>query len=623
MVDIDLSRDSLLTEVGILTLKDRYLLPGETSPQEAFARAALAFSDSQEMAQRIYDYASKQWFMFSTPALSNAPVRKSFVDSTVHWSWNFHPHYFKKSRGLPVSCFLNYVDDSLAGIGAHWVENMYLASRGGGIGGHYSSLRSDGTATSKGSSSNGIIPFIKVVDSEMSAVSQGKTRRGSYASWLDISHPEIEEFLVMRKATGGDINRKALNTHHGVNITDEFMQIIEARMVDPLASDDWPLVDPHSGSVTKIISATGLWSRILETRMETGEPYIAFIDEINRKLPETQRALGLKSHGSNLCAEITEATNAERTAVCTLSSVNAARYDEWKDSKQFIPDLIRFLDNMTEYFIHNAPDEMWRAKASAKAERSLGLGLMGFHTYLQSKDIPWGTAIAKGVNNAIFKSIKDKAVRASEELAELRGEASDMLGTGRRNAHLMAIAPNATSSLVCGGVSPSIEPFRANAFIQKTLGGTFMIKNPEFAKVLLKYAEEFHYSDLKARAEWMDKQWRSITTNKGSVQHLGYLSKWEKEVFQTAPEIDQRWIIDLASDRQQYVCQSQSVNLFLPPDVHVTLLHDLHFTAWKRKMKTLYYVRSEAIKRAEVVSAKVERKNLYRFDEETCLACEG
>lgn len=623
-VVVDYSRDALLSPEAIKTLRERYMLPHEESPQDAFARAALAFSHNEDMAQRIYDYASKQWFMFATPVLSNAPVRERWVDrdGDLYWQGNFSPECYSKPRGMPISCFLNYVDDSIAGIGDHWIENMYLASQGGGIGGHWSAVRSDGEATSKGSQSNGIIPFIKVVDSEMGAVSQGKTRRGSYAAYLDISHPEVEEFITIRKPSGGDVNRKALNLHHGVNITDEFMHVIETCMQNPEADDSWDLIDPKSKRVVKTVSARALWARILETRVQTGEPYIAFIDTINDALPAPLARKGLKVQGSNLCAEITLPTSDNRTAVCCLSSVNLEKWDEWKFDRRFIHDLISFLDNVLEFFIQNAPSQMQRATYSAMRERSLGLGAMGFHSLLQSKGIPFESALAASLNKAIFAGIKEAAIASTQALAEERGQAPDMLGTGRRNAHLLAIAPNASSSLLCGGVSPSIEPMRANGFLQKTLSGSLVQKNKHLDNLLReKYEQGFdHKWSLE---EFLSLTWKDIVTHKGSVQHIPWLTDYEKDVFKTAMEIDQRWVVSHAADRQPYICQSQSLNLFLPPDVPIPVLHDLHFQSWKRGVKTLYYVRSEAIRRAEVVSAKVERKNLYRFDETTCLSCEG
>ncbi len=583
---IDYSRDELLTDFGKTTLKDRYLLPQESSPQDGFLRAAKAFSDNDEMAERIYNYASKLWFMFSTPVLSNAGSK----------------------RGMPISCFLNYVGDSREGLTGHYTENAWLASVGGGIGGYWGHVRSDGTMTSGGSQSSGSIPFLHVVDSEILAFSQGKTRRGSYAAYMDISHPEIIEFMEMRKPSGGDVHRKCLNLHHGINISDEFMQLIDNCIKEPTYDDTWNLVDPHTKKVVRTISARELWQKILETRVATGEPYLSFIDTINDALPESQKKLGLEVHHSNLCTEITLPTNDNRTAVCCLSSVNLEKYDEWKNDSLFIPDLIRFLDNVLQYFIDYAPEELFRARFSANNERSLGLGAMGFHAYLQSKGIPFESALAKAMNLKIFKTMKAQAVEESKRLAIKRGEAPDMEGTGMRNAHLLAIAPNASSSIICGTTSPSIEPYRANAYVQKTMSGSFLVKN--------KYLEKI----LEKKGINNDKTWTSILANRGSVLHVKELSDYEKDIFKTAIEINQQWVIEHASDRQQYICQGQSVNVFVPADVNVKELHEIHMLAWKRKLKTLYYCRSEAIKRAELVSKKVERTIIPEAD---CLACEA
>ena len=583
---IDYSRDELLTDFGKTTLKDRYLLPQESSPQDGFLRAAKAFSDNDEMAERIYNYASKLWFMFSTPVLSNAGSK----------------------RGMPISCFLNYVGDSREGLTGHYTENAWLASVGGGIGGYWGHVRSDGTMTSGGSQSSGSIPFLHVVDSEILAFSQGKTRRGSYAAYMDISHPEIIEFMEMRKPSGCDVHRKCLNLHHGINISDEFMQLIDNCIKEPTYDDTWNLVDPHTKKVVRTISARELWQKILETRVATGEPYLSFIDTINDALPESQKKLGLEVHHSNLCTEITLPTNDNRTAVCCLSSVNLEKYDEWKNDSLFIPDLIRFLDNVLQYFIDYAPEELFRARFSANNERSLGLGAMGFHAYLQSKGIPFESALAKAMNLKIFKTMKAQAVEESKRLAIKRGEAPDMEGTGMRNAHLLAIAPNASSSIICGTTSPSIEPYRANAYVQKTMSGSFLVKN--------KYLEKI----LEKKGINNDKTWTSILANRGSVLHVKELSDYEKDIFKTAIEINQQWVIEHASDRQQYICQGQSVNVFVPADVNVKELHEIHMLAWKRKLKTLYYCRSEAIKRAELVSKKVERTIIPEAD---CLACEA
>jgi ribonucleoside-diphosphate reductase alpha chain len=583
---IDYSRDTLLSDAGLKILRDRYLNDNEKSPQEAFYRSAKSYSDDVEMADRIYGYASKLWFMYATPILTNGGTK----------------------RGMPISCFLNYVPDSREGLTEHYTENAWLASVGGGIGGYWGHIRSDGTATSGGSQSSGSVPFMHVVDSEMLAFSQGKTRRGSYASYQDISHPEIEEFIEIRKPSGGDVHRKCLNLHHAINIPDSFMSIIADCTDNPSANDDWELIDPHTKKVVRTVSAKRLWQKILETRVATGEPYICFTDSINKKLPQAQKKLGLRVYHSNLCSEITLPTNEDRTAVCCLSSLNLEKYDEWKKDPHFIPDVIRFLDNVLEYFINNAPDSLRRAKYSAKRERSIGLGTMGFHSYLQSKNIPFASALAKGQNMNIFSHIKQQAIKASTKLAEERGEAPDMEGTGLRNAHLLAIAPNASSSIICGSTSPSIEPVRANIYSQKTMSGTFLMKN--------KYLEQV----LESKGTNTENTWKKIIKDRGSVAKLSELTDWEKDVFATAIEIDQNWIIELASDRQKYVCQSQSVNIFVPSDVNIKDLHLLHLRAWRKNLKTLYYCRSEAIKRAEIISKKIER--IVRPDSD-CISCEG
>jgi ribonucleoside-diphosphate reductase alpha chain len=587
---IDYSKDKLLTEFSMKTLQDRYMIPGESSPQEAFARAATAFSDDEDHAQRLYDYASNLWFMFATPVLSNGGTE----------------------RGMPISCFLNYVEDSREGITDHYTENAYLSSFGGGIGGSWSDVRSQGTKTSKGSESTGAIPFMKVVDAEMLAFSQGITRRGSYAGYLHISHPEVEEFLDMRKPTGGDTNRKCLNLHHGVVISDKFMETIHRATKEDNFNDDWELIDPHSKEVKKVVSARTLWVKILQNRMETGEPYLMFEDAVNSELPEFQKKKGLYVNHSNLCSEITLATNEERTAVCCLSSVNLEYYDDWKKIPAFIPDLIRMLDNVLEHFIKKAPPQMHRAVYSAMRERSIGLGAMGFHAYLQKNSIPFEGMWANTANIEMFRYIKDHALEETRRLAVERGACPDDDSCEVRNAHLLAIAPNASSSIICGNTSPSIEPFRANAYTQKTKSGSYLQKN--------KYLDDVIMSKI-GHTEVYENTWKSIVANKGSVQHLDILSEEEKEVFKTAVEINQAWVVEHASNRQPYICQSQSVNLFFPPDVNKGDLHNVHMLAWAKNLKTLYYLRSEAISRADNVSNQVKREII--FEQSDCLSCEG
>jgi ribonucleoside-diphosphate reductase alpha chain len=589
-MEISYNRDKYLSEFSIKTLTDRYMIEGEKSPQDAFARAAKAFSDDDAHAQRLYDYASKLWFMFSTPVLTNGGT----------------------DRGMPISCFLNHVEDSRRGITSHYTENAFLSSVGGGIGGHWSKVRGVGSSTSNGSESTGVIPFLKVVDGEMLAFSQGITRRGSYAAYLDISHPEVEEFLDIRKPTGGDINRRSINLHHAVVITDDFMRLIEGATREEHFNDDWDLIDPHTNKVVSTVSAKTLWVKLIQNRVETGEPYIMFKDTVDKGVPEFQRNLGLEVHHSNLCSEITLATDVDRTAVCCLSSVNLEEYDEWKDDELFIPDLIRMLDNVLEYFIANAPQELHRAVYSAKQERSLGLGAMGFHAHLQRHSIPFESAIAKAKNRIMFRGIKEKAYAATKLLAEERGECPDAVGYGIRNSHLLAIAPNASSSIICGNTSPSIEPYRANAFVQKTKTGSSLLKNEYLEHCL---------DDLGMNTEEI---WQDIIIHDGSVQHLDFLDQDTKDIFKTGVELDQKWLIEFAADRQEYICQSQSLNLFFPANVSKQELHAVHMMAWKKGVKTLYYCRSEAIKRPDKVSDEALRQYIFdSISDEACLACEG
>ncbi len=587
IISIDYSRDSLLTPFSVSTLQDRYMLPAEKSPQEAFARAAEAFADDDEHAQRLYDYASKLWFMFSTPVLANGGTK----------------------RGLPISCFLNYVPDSIDGLAANILEDIHLTTSGGGIGSYFGHVRSDGEATKRGTKSTGIIGFIKVIESLMLAYSQGSNRRGAASIYLDISHPEIEEFINMRKP-GGDANRKALNRkvfHHAVNIPDSFMDKIMQE------DDSWPLIDPHSKDVRKVVSARELWIRLLETRMETGEPYLHFIDTSNKYLPEALKAKGLRIHQSNLCSEIILPTNEYRTAVCCLSSVNLEKFDEWKDDPLFIEDLIRMLDNVLDGFIKSASwKKMERAIRSATMERSLGLGAMGFASYLQSKNIPFESAMASSRNRVMFQHIYEQARAASKKLATERGEAPDMEGTGLRNAHLIAIAPNASSGIIAG-TSPGIEPEPGNVHVKKTDTGTTYSKNKHLEKLLEQLGKN------------TKEVWDSVLFNNGSVQHLDFLSEHAKDVFKTAFELDQSWIVDHAGSRQPFIDQAQSVNLFFNPGVDKSVLHRVHYEAWQKELKTLYYLRSGKAKAAENIASKVERNHIIKPDdgEPACLSCES
>lgn len=589
MVQITLSRDNDLSEGAHKMLRDRYLVAGETSPQQGFARAAKAFSDDEAHAQRLYDYVSQGWFMFATPVLSNGGT----------------------DRGFPISCFLNYVGDSREDLNNHFEENGWLSSLGGGIGGYWGDVRGPG------GKSFGSLPFMHIVDAQIMAYSQGVTRRGSYAAYLDINHPEIEEFIVMRSPSGGDSNRKNLNLHHGVNVTDDFMEIIEASMFDESFDDSWPLIDPHSKEVVKVISARRLWEQLCEVRHRHGEPYLFFIDAANRSMPQGQKDLGLKIHQSNLCTEITLPTNEERTAVCCLSSVNAAKFDEWSKEPLFIEDMMRMLDNVLDDFIARTSqprfsEPLKRARYSASQERSVGLGLMGFHDYLQSKMIPFESAMASSINRRIFKHISSAASEASLKLGKERGPAPDVASTGHRFSHSLAIAPNASSGIMLD-TSPSTELFRANTFTEKTLSGTKLRKNKHLQKL------------LESKDIDVDAAWQQVINDAGSVMNLDCLTDHEKDVFKTADEVDQCWIVQHAADRQPYICQAQSVNLFFPPGADIGYLHAAHFQAWKQNLKSLYYLRSDTAARAENISHHVEVKDLMHaiVEDEVCLACEG
>ena len=604
-MDLKYERDELFGEFAKTTLKARYMLPEEKSPQEALYRAAKTFASDDEHAKRIYEYASKQWFMFATPLLSNGGT----------------------NRGLPISCFLNYVEDSREGITDVFTEDSFLSSAGGGIGTYWGHVRSKGSKTRNGSESTGVIPFIKVTDSLMLAFSQGVTRRGSNAAYLDISHPEIEEFLDIRKPTG-DQHRTSLNIHHAVIISDKFMRIIkkkfEATARGEEFDDSWDLIDPHSGQIVKSVSAKALWIKIIQNRHETGEPFIMWSDTVNDHLPDYQRMRGLKVHQSNLCSEITLATDSTRTAVCCLSSVNLEKFDEWSKDPLFIEDLITMLDNTLEVFINRAPESLYKAIYSAHRERSIGLGAMGFHSYLQSKGVPFESDTARRINQAIFRDIKTKAMAATHKLAKLRGACPDAQGYEEvRNAHLLAIAPNASSSILCGNTSPGIEPYRANVFTQKTLSGTDTFKNPH----LKKYLQSLGIDN--------DETWASIMSNRGSVQHLD-IPDSIKSIFKTAMEIDQRWVITHAADRTPFICQSQSLNTFFAGQAEKKYLHEVHMAAWELGVKTMYYLRSEAIRRSDNLSKKSDRYDLnfnkpttqdpialVTQEESECLACEG
>lgn len=586
-ITIDKDLDNNLTAFSLKLLENYYMKNNESSPQESFARAAVAFSNGdKELAQRVYDYASKQWFMFSSPILSNAPEQG------------------KTSKGLPISCFLSYVGDSIEGLIDHSDELRWMSIKGGGVGGHWSDVRSNSDIAP------GPIPFLKTADSDMTAYRQGKTRKGSYAAYMDISHPDILEFLNIRVPTGGDVNRKCFNLNNAINVTDKFMNAV-------IAGEEWNLVDPNDGSIRDTHDARGLWQRILQIRFRTGEPYINFIDEANKHLPQFQKDLNLRIHGSNLCNEIHLVTSKERSAVCCLSSLNLEKYDEWKDSA-IVEDLIEFLDNVLQHFVDHAPDHLKKAKFSAHRERSLGLGAMGFHSYLQSKNVPFESVVAQTLNKSIFMNIKERAKQKTIELARLKGECPDAEGYGVRNSHLLAIAPNANSSIIAG-TSPSIEPWKSNAFTHRTRVGSYLVKNPYLEKLIDSYAEKENMSK-----EWVAKQWKTIILSEGSVQDLEWIDDWNKEVFKTAFELDQRWIVDHAGDRQEFICQGQSVNLFFPAGTDKSFVNAVHIRAWKKNLKGLYYLRTNAGAAAEKVSQKVEANKLQDFaDPDDCLSCQG
>lgn len=586
-IKINPEKDNLLTEYAIGMLKDFYMRSHEKSPQEAYARASKAWSTykgqmDSAMAQRIYDYVSNKWFMFASPVLSNAP------------------NGVANDKGLPISCFLTYVPDTLDGLISHSSELRWLSVLGGGVGGHWSDVR---TVSDK---APGPIPFLHTVDADMIAYRQGKTRKGSYAAYMDISHPDIVEFMNMRIPTG-DVQRKALNLHNAVNITDDFMKAV-------ISNSEWHLKDPKDGSIKETLSARKLWERIIEIRFRTGEPYINFIDTANKYLPQSLKDLGLKIHGSNLCNEIHLPTSAERTAVCCLSSLNLELYDEWKDTR-IVEDLVTMLDNVLEYFIENAPDEIGRARYSASRERSIGLGAMGFHSLLQRHNIAWESEEARELNTAVFALIKAKAVAQSEKLALERGEYPDGPGTGLRFAHLLAIAPNASSGLIVG-TSPSIEPLKANAYTHRTRAGSVLVKNHYLEAVLDKHGIN------------NESTWTSIITSKGSVQHLSKLTQEEKAIFKTAQELDQSWVVQHAGDRQAFICQGQSVNLFFPAGAPKSYVNKVHLKAWQEGLKGLYYLRTEAKSRAENVSEKVERvaleddKSSILYGKKDCPFCQ-
>ncbi|WP_415284028.1 ribonucleoside-diphosphate reductase subunit alpha [Candidatus Pelagibacter sp. Uisw_130] len=598
IIKIDRSRDSKLTDFGKATLKDRYLGHNE-SFQDLFARVASSYADDNLHAQRIYNYISNLWFMPATPVLSNGGTK----------------------RGLPISCFLNEASDSLNGILDLWSENVWLAAKGGGIGSYWGNLRSIGEKIGKVGKTSGIIPFIKVMDSLTMAISQGSLRRGSAACYLPIEHPEIEEFIEMRRPTGGDPNRKALNLHHGVLVSDAFMRAVET-------DEQWALKSPADGTVQQTISARNLWIRLLTARIETGEPYIIYIDTVNRQIPQHHKLANLTVKTSNLCSEITLPTGIDkngrdRTAVCCLSSLNLEKYDEWKDDNVMINDVMRFLDNVLTDFIERAPEQFDDAKYSAEKERSVGLGVMGFHSYLQQHSIPLESVMSKVWNKKIFKHIQEYVDQASKDLADERGPCPDAAdyGFNERFSNKTAIAPTASISIICGGASPGVEPVAANSYTHKTLSGSFNVRNRYLVELLEKHGKN------------TDDVWSGITTNQGSVSHLDFLTDLEKDVFKTAFELDQKWIIELSGDRTPFISQAQSINLFVPADIHKRELHKIHFDAWKKGLKSLYYCRSKSIQRAENVNdtkATDVTANVYKSKPQTteqpeyeeCLSCQ-
>jgi ribonucleoside-diphosphate reductase alpha chain len=590
-IQIDYERDELFDQLGLQRLRESYMMEEEKSPQERFAFVSKSFSSNPEHAQRLYEYSSKHWLSYSTPILS----------------------YGRSRRGMPISCFLNYINDTAEGLVENLSETNWLSMLGGGVGIGFGIRSSDDKST-------GVMPHLKTYDASCLAYRQGRTRRGSYATYLDISHPDILMFLEMRKPTG-DQNMRCLNLHHGINITDNFMRIIETCMTDPECDDGWNLTDPHSGLIKETVSAKELWQRILEMRMETGEPYLHYIDTSNRELPEFLKEKGLRVNQSNLCSEIILPTNEERTAVCCLSSVNLEHYDSWSKNSQFLKDVAEMLDNVLQFFIENAPKEVGRAIYSAKQERSIGVGALGFHAYLQKNNIAWESSEAKGANLRVFRYIRTKLDEANRELGTERGEAPDAKGRGIRFSHVMAIAPNASSSIIMGNTSPSIEPWRANAYRQDTLSGAYLNKNKFLDKLIKDYCEQHPRTNY-------DEVWSSIISNDGSVQHIKQLSDQQREVFKTSMEIDQRWIIEHAADRQEFIDQAQSLNVFFRPNTNISYLHAVHFLAWKTGVKTLYYCRSEKLGKADKVSRRIEREIIQELDmadlaDGECVACEG
>ena len=588
-VNIDLERDGLFDDLGLTRLRESYMREDESSPQERFAYVCEQFGSNPDHAQRLYEYTSKHWLSLSTPILS----------------------YGRSKRGMPISCFLSYLDDSAEGLVDTLSEVNWLSMLGGGVGIHVGIRGSDDKSV-------GVMPHLKVYDASSLAYRQGRTRRGSYAAFLDISHPDITAFVEMRKPTG-DQNFRTLNLHHGVNITNDFMNLIEQSMRDEDFDDSWDLTSPNNGEVVETVSAKALWIKLLEMRTQTGEPYLVFIDNANDDLPEWLKSQGLKINGSNLCTEIFLPTSMDRTAVCCLSSLNIEYYDEWKSDRKFIPDIMEMLDNVLDHFIEHAPKTVSRATKSASSERSIGIGTLGLHAYFQKRDMPLEGVMTKVANREIYRHIEKECKRGDRQLFETRGPCHDaeQAGVERRFSHWTAIAPNASSSIIMGNTSPSIEPYRANVFRQDTMSGAYIQRN------------KFLETKLEELGLNTQKTWASITANDGSVQHLD-IPQDTKDVFKTANEIDQLWLIDLASDRQKHTDQGQSLNLFFRPDVNVKYLHATHFLAWKNGLKSLYYCRSDKLRKADRVGMQIQRNRIEDeidltavADGDVCLACEG
>lgn len=609
-IPLHVERDSNFNEQG-LGLVEKYYSRGRGGVQEAIARAANNFSYGDVgLATRIYEAASKHWFFFSSPIFSNAVdgywktygrhERKEFwfpeskEERLASWIW-------EAPKAMPIACFGAYLPDSIEGQINAESELALLSVMGGGT-----ALHSRIRAVSK--KAPGPIPYIKSIDGTMGYYRQGETRRGSAAIYMDCDHPDIVEFIDMRRPSGGDPARKIDNrqgVHCAVNVTQKFIDAINKNEI-------WRLRCPHTQEVKGSLPARELWEKMLDAREFTGEPYLHFIDVTNRALPESQKKLGLRNYGSNLCSEITLATNEERTFVCCLSSLNLEKYDEWKDTS-LVTDLVRFLDNVVQWFIDYAPGGLARAVFSASRERALGIGAMGFHNYLMSKGIPFesgGFNSAAQHNHLIFSRIHEQGIAASKKLSDERGPAPDMENSGRRNSHVFAIAPNSNSSVLCN-TSPSIEPIASNAYTQKSRAGVFLVKNKWLEHVLEKEGQN------------TDSVWNSIIQHNGSVQHLTFLSDEQRDVFKTAWEIDQHWLVEHAGNRQKYICQAQSLNVFFPPGSDRPYINSVHLKAAREgKVKSMYYFRTGSEQKADLIK-QIKRVTLNEQSATGCLSCEG